>query len=75
MLYLYEILRRPNNELIVQIYTEMKECPLKNDLIHFIYQDMQKFDIDKSDESISFLSKQDFKKILKSNMRKYVLKI
>ena len=45
LLYLYEILRRPKNELIVQIYTAMKECPLKNDWIHLIYQDMQKFNI------------------------------
>ena len=69
LLYLYEILRRPKNELIVQIYTAMKERPLKNDWIHLIYQDMQKFDIHMSDESISLLNKQDFKKIVKCNMR------
>ena len=50
----------------------MKERPLKNDWIHLIYKDMQKFDIHMSDKSISLLSKQDFKKIVKSNMRKYV---
>ena len=62
LIYLYEILRRPKNELIVQIYTAMKESTLKNAWIQLPYKDMRKFDINMSDESISLLSNQDFKK-------------
>ena len=75
LLYLHEILRRPENELIVQIYTAMKESPLKDDWIYLIYKDMKKFDICLSDESISLLTKQEFKKIVKSKMRKYVFTV
>ena len=72
LLYLHEILRRPKSELIVQIYTAMKENPLKDDWIHLIYEDMTKFNIYLSDEETSLLSKQDFKKIVKSQIRKTV---
>ena len=69
-MYPHEVLTRPKSELIVQIYTAMKESPLKDDLIHIVHQDMVKFSIDMSDESISLLSKKDFKKSVKTNMRK-----
>ena len=46
--------------------------PLKNDWIHLLYKDLKKFDIHMSDEAISLLRKQEFRKIVKSNMRKYV---
>jgi hypothetical protein len=72
LLYLHEILTRPTSELISQIYTAMKESPIKDDWIHLIYEDMNKFSIDLSDEQISVLRKQDFKKIVKSKMRKTV---
>ena len=48
----------------------MKESPLKDDWIHLINKDLVKFGIEMSDESISLLSKEDFKKIVKTNMRK-----
>ena len=72
LLYLQEILTRPTSELILQIYTAMKENTLKDDWIHLIYEDMNKFNINLSDEQISLLRKQDFKKIVKSKMRKTV---
>ena len=43
----------------------MKEIPLKDDWIHIMYKDMNKFNIDLSDEHISLLNKRDFKKIVK----------
>ena len=49
LLYLHDILRRPKEELIVQIYTAMKESPLKDDWIHLLRNDMIKFDISLSD--------------------------
>ena len=61
LLYLHEILTRPTSELILQIYSAMKENPLKDDWIHLIYKYMNKYDIDLSDEQISLLRKQDFK--------------
>ena len=50
----------------------MKESPLKGDWIHLINQDMVKFGMDMSDESTPLLSKKDFQKIVKTNMRKTV---
>ena len=72
LLYLHEVLTRPTSELIYQIYIAMKESPLKDDWIHLINKDLVKFGIETSDESISLLNKKDFKKIVKTNMRRTV---
>ena len=70
LLYLHEVITRPKSELIYQVYNAMKESPLKDDWIHLLHQDMAKFGIDMSDESISLLSKRDYKKIVKTSMKK-----
>ena len=60
LLYLHEVLTRQPSELIYQIYIAMRESPIKDDWIHLINQDMVKFGIEMSNESISLLSKTDF---------------
>ena len=74
LLYLHEILSKDQSELIYQIYSAMKDAPLKDDWIYLVEEDKIKFNIDLSDEVISKMGKGDFKKIIKSNMRKSVFK-
>ena len=46
LLYLHEILSIDQSELIYQIYSAMKEAPLKDDWIHLVEDDKIKFKID-----------------------------
>ena len=63
--YLHTILNRQEGELIKQIYTAMKDKPLKQDWITLVQKDMAKFQIDLTDENISQISYKDFKDIIK----------
>ena len=42
LLYLHTILTRHENELTRQIYSAMKEAPLKDEWIHLVRKDMEK---------------------------------
>ena len=60
----------PSYKVMVMGLDSSVTCEL--DWIYLINTDMIKFDISLSDESISILTKQEFKKIVKSKMRKSV---
>ena len=66
--YLHTILNRQEGELIKQIYTAMKDKPLKQDWISLVQKDMAKCQIDLTDEEISQISYKDFKGILKNKV-------
>ena len=70
LLYLHTILTRHDTELIKQIYSAMKDDPIKGDWIHIVQKDMMDIDLNMSDDSISKLTKEDFKKIIKEKVRK-----
>ena len=69
LLYLHTILTRHENELTRQIYSAMKEAPLKDDWIHLVKTDTEKINHNLTDEQIEKLSKADFKKIVKLKIR------
>ena len=73
--YLHTILNRQEGELINQIYTAMKDKPLKQDWITLVQKDMAKFQINLTDENISQISYKDFKDIIKYKVRTEVSRI
>ena len=70
ILYLHNILKRHDSELIRQVYDAMKESPLKEDWIHMVNKDKEDLELNLTDEAISKLSKSEFKKIVKLKVRK-----
>ena len=73
ILYLHNILRRQDSELVKNIYIAMKESPLKDDWIHLVNKDKLDIDLNLSVKAISKLSKYQFKRIVKLKIRKFIL--
>ena len=53
ILYLHNMLRRQDSELVKNIYIAVKESPLKDDWIHLVNKDKVDIDLNLSDEAIS----------------------
>ena len=70
--YLHTILSRHTDEITNQIYTGMKNQPLKGDWIHLVNNDMKNTNI--KHDSITMSSKLQFKKIVKSKIRHHAFK-
>ena len=73
ILYLQNILKRNEDELVKRVFDAMKASPLKGDWSNLVYENMTKINLGSSDEEISQFTKIDFKAIVKTKMRKYVL--
>ena len=71
LLYHHEILYRSDSELIKQIYCAMKEAPLKDDWVHLVLKDMSNISLNLTDSQIAQLSKQEYRKLVKTKVRKY----
>ena len=72
--YLHTILLRHNSELIKQIYTAMKDRPLKLDWITLVKKDMAEINMDLTDEQSSSFSYTDYKKLIKNKVKNKVFK-
>jgi hypothetical protein len=69
ILYWQNILKRGNQELINQVYTAMKNEPLKGDWIHTLKEDLKKIKMSIDDEkTVLATSKNDFKADVKASM-------
>ena len=68
--YWQNILKRHNEELIVQVYNAMKNDPLKGDWIHTLKEDLQKINMSIDDEkTVRGTNTTDFKAEVKVRMR------
>ena len=72
ILYLHNILGRPDNELVKRVYSAMQNDPLKGDWIHQVTKDMDEINLNLSDQEIQNYSKVDFKQLVKTKMRNHV---
>ena len=72
ILYLHNILKRHETELIRRVYCAMKNETSNGDWIELVANDMKEINLDLSDEEISQFSKQDFKSLIKNRMRNIV---
>ena len=72
ILYLHNILKRHETELIRRVYCAMKNETSNGDWIELVANDMKEINLVLSDEEISQFSKQDFKSLIKNRMRNIV---
>ena len=71
LLYLWHILTRNPEELIYKVYKSQELKPSAGDYFILMQKEKMKYDIDLSDQEISELSKQQFKKYVKEKVGKY----
>ena len=63
--FFHNILKREENELVKRVYNAQKENPSKGDWIHIIKEDMELINLNMTENEISSLSKNEFKKHVK----------
>ena len=73
ILYLQNILKRNEEELVKRVFYAMKNSPLKGDWSTTVFEDMEQISLTLSEEEISQMSKTAFKTIVKTKMRRHVL--
>ena len=71
LLYLHNILSKKPDELIQKVYFVQRSKPSINDWFLSLQQEREKFQITLSDEEISMLSKNKFKKIISEKINKF----
>ena len=72
ILYLHNILRRHDEELIKRVCVAMKDLPVIRDWSNIVKEDMIKISLNLSNEDISMLPKYKFKVMVKKHVRKHV---
>ena len=70
IMYLHTILQKDETEMVKKFYEVQKINPSTGDFIEIVKQDCEKIGLDLSDEEISQISKQQFRKIVKSKILK-----
>ena len=74
MTYLQTILKRPENELIRNIYEAMKNDPIPGDWCEQVKNDFEKLNLDISEEQIRVMDADQYKTLIKTEVRKEALK-
>ena len=69
VLYMQTILKRPDEEIIKQIYKCQIENPVPGDWCILLNEDFDKIDVHMTDNQIEMMSEQDYKKLIKSKTR------
>ena len=68
-------MKRPKTELIREVFSAMKEEPVKGDWIHLLKEDLIDFGIEiENEDCIESLSKEQFKNIVKKKAREVAWK-
>ena len=73
LMYLHNILKKSENELIRKVYETQKSLPTKNDWYQQISEDKDKLGLFLSDKEISNMSKKTFKTLVVKAVRNYAL--
>ena len=73
-MYLHEIVKRQENELVNRVYTAMKEDPQKSDWCELVKQDFENINFHMSENLIKQISKKDYKDIIISKVRESTFK-
>jgi hypothetical protein len=68
--YLQTILKRPENELIRNIYEAMKNDPIPGDWCEQVKNDFEKLKLDISEEQIRVMDADQYKTLIKTEVRK-----
>ena len=73
LMYLHNILIKPEKELIKKVYAVQKILPTKGDWYKQVMEDKNKLGLDLSDVQISRMSKDQFKELVAVSVRNYAL--
>ena len=73
LIYLQDILKRTDNEIILKVYTAQKESPTRSDWINLVQEDMNLLNLNISDNVISEMSQDDYKRIVKNKVHIHAL--
>ena len=73
LMYLHNILIKPENELIKKVYEAQKILPTKGDWYQQVMDDRNKLGLSLSDIQISRMSKDQFKEMVTLSVRNYAL--
>ena len=73
MMYLHNILKKPENELIRKVYEIQKLVPTKSDWYQIVTEDKNKLGLTISDQQISEISKDKFKTIVVKAVKRFAL--
>ena len=71
LLYHHNILKRHDDEIILKIYKAQLKSPSKGDWVTMLADDMKKYNINITDETVKSLSKAAFKTIVKKQVKEY----
>ena len=71
LMYLHHILTRPDDELIYKVYNIQRISPSKGDFFCLLQSEREKYGIQFTDEEISSMSKNRFKQIVNTQVRKF----
>ena len=69
LMFLWNILQKPESELVNQVYNAQKLSPVENDWFLQVQDDLRMFQINLSDDEIKSLKKEKFKHIVKKSVR------
>ena len=69
-MFLWHLLSRPQNELIVRVYQAQKINPTKYDYFCTITEEMERYGIDMTELEIQNMSKRKFRKLVYESVEK-----
>ena len=72
-MYLHNILKKTDNELIRKVYEVQKLLPTKNDWYQLVTEDRNKLGLTISDQQISFMSKEKFRTMVVKAVKSFAL--
>ena len=75
MIYLHTILTKESHELVWRFYEAQKFDSLPGDFYRLVKSDMEKFEINLTDDQISRMSSRSYKNYIKSKVFQYAFKI
>ena len=74
IVYLQKILKKHESEIIKKIYNAQKKSPCYGDWVLLVEADKIKYEIEYTDEKISQIPDEEFKKYVKNKVRQYAFK-
>ena len=74
LMYLQEIVKRQENELVSRVYTAMKEEPQPSDWCELVKQDFENINLHISENLIKQMSKKEYKDIVSNKVRESTFK-
>ena len=70
LIYFKNILSKTPDELVGRVYEEEKVKPVKGDWSKLVKRDIEEFELNKDENAIANMSKREYKRIVKTKLKK-----